>query len=70
MKFREDMSNFIRSATTIPLPPNPSVSILDYEVSITGEWLPWSNKVPQMEVERLKLPPPLLAKTYGSEHVF
>ena len=58
MKFREDMSDFIRSATTIPLPPNPTVSILDYEVSITGEWLPWSNKVPQMEVETHKVASP------------
>jgi dynein heavy chain 1 len=33
MKVREDMSDFIRSATTIALPPNPSISILDYEVT-------------------------------------
>ena len=50
---------FFRSATTIPLPPNPAVPILDYEVSITaGDWLPWSNKVPQMEVETHKVASP------------
>ena len=53
------MCRFVRSATTIPLPPNPAVPILDYEVSITaGDWLPWSNKVPQMEVETHKVASP------------
>jgi hypothetical protein len=36
IKVREEMSDFIRSATTIALPPNPSISILDYEVSEIG----------------------------------
>ena len=60
MKNRNEMSDFVRSATTIPLPPgNPNVPILDYEVAIaTGEWLPWSNKVPQMEVETHKVASP------------
>ena len=58
MKYRADMSDFIRSATTIPLPPNTSIPILDYEVAITGEWVPWSNKVPQMEVETHKVASP------------
>ena len=58
LKYRDDMSDFIRSATTIPLPPNPSIAILDYEVAIQGEWVPWSNKVPQMEVETHKVASP------------
>jgi dynein heavy chain 1 len=28
------------------------------QVSITGEWLPWSNKVPQVEVETHKVAAP------------
>ena len=36
MKVRDAMGDFIRSATTIPLPPNSAVPILDFEVSISG----------------------------------
>ena len=32
MKVRDSMGDFVRSATTIPLPPNVSVPILDFEV--------------------------------------
>ena len=59
MKVRDLMGAFIRSATTIPLPPqNNNTPILDYEVSIQGEWMPWSAKVPQMEVETHKVASP------------
>ena len=37
MKVRDAMGDFIRSATTIPLPPNVNVPILDFEVSISGK---------------------------------
>ena len=58
LKVRDAMGEFVRSATTIPLPPNSSLPILDLEVSITGEWMPWSAKVPQMEVETHKVASP------------
>jgi dynein heavy chain 1 len=35
LKVRSDLGDFIRSVTTIPLPPhNPNTPIIDYEVSI------------------------------------
>jgi len=45
--FREQMSAFIRSATTIPLPPegNKGSSILDFEITVDGNWAPWSSRV-------------------------
>ena len=58
MKVRDMMGDFIRSATTIPLPSGSTLPILDFEVSITGEWMPWSAKVPQMEVETHKVASP------------
>ncbi|KAF5301350.1 hypothetical protein FQA39_LY10748 [Lamprigera yunnana] len=57
LKVRSDLADFIRSVTTIPLPPN-NMSIIDFEVSISGEWIPWSNKVPQIEVETHKVAAP------------
>ena len=58
IKVRNAMGDFIRSATTIPLPPNNNMPILDFEVSLTGDWMPWSAKVPQMEVETHKVASP------------
>ena len=48
--FREQMSAFIRSATTIPLPPegNKGSSILDFEITVDGNWAPWSSRVIEM----------------------
>ena len=40
------------------IPLNFSVPILDFEVSIQGDWMPWSAKVPQMEVETHKVASP------------
>lgn len=51
---RMQMSDFMRQVTTIPLPP-PGVPIIDYEVTVTGEWQPWVNKVPVIEVESHKI---------------
>lgn len=42
----------------MPLPAAPSVPIIDYEVSISGEWSPWQAKVPQIEVETHKVAAP------------
>ncbi|XP_070577189.1 cytoplasmic dynein 1 heavy chain 1-like [Ptychodera flava] len=58
MKTREDLGNFIRGITTIPLPPNTALPVIDFEVSITGEWVPWAAKVPQIEVETHKVAAP------------
>ena len=54
---RNDLGEFLRGLTTIPLPPASS-PIIDYEVNITGEWVPWSTKVPQIEVETHKVATP------------
>ena len=55
LKTRSDFGDFIRSITTIPLPPQTHVPIVDFKVDIQGEWQPWSNKVPQIEVETHKV---------------
>ena len=54
MKYREELGEFIRNTTTIPLPPG-SLPVIDYEVTIQGEWTPWINKVPKIEVETHKV---------------
>lgn len=58
LKVRSELGDFVRSITTIPLPPDNNMSIIDYEVTIDGEWAPWSNKVPQIEVETHKVASP------------
>lgn len=58
LKVRSDVGDFIRSITTIPLPTLSNVPIIDFEVNIHGEWLLWSNKVPQIEVETHKVASP------------
>ena len=58
IKVRHELGEFIRGVTTIPLPPTTNMSIIDYEVSVTGEWIPWSSKVPQVEVETHKVGAP------------
>ena len=59
LKVRSDLGDFIRSITTISLPPsNATMPIIDYEVVISGEWVPWQSKVPQIEVETHKVAAP------------
>lgn len=58
LKGRCDLGDYIRSVTTVPLPNNSADPIIDYEVSIKGEWVPWSNKVPVIEVETHKVAAP------------
>ncbi|XP_053373809.1 cytoplasmic dynein 1 heavy chain 1-like isoform X4 [Mercenaria mercenaria] len=58
LKVREDMGQFIRGITTIPLPPATGLRIIDYEVSITGEWTPWQSRVPVVEIETHKVASP------------
>merc|ERR1740128_1398188 len=58
MKIRHTMSDYIRSITTITLPPQTNMPILDFEVTMSGDWVPWSAKVPQVEVETHKVASP------------
>ncbi|XP_034944602.1 dynein heavy chain, cytoplasmic isoform X1 [Chelonus insularis] len=58
LKVRSDLGDFIRSITTVPLPSQGNIPIIDFEVNINGEWMPWSNKVPQIEVETHKVASP------------
>lgn len=58
LKSRCDLGDFIRSVTTVPLPSQSGVPIIDYEVTLKGEWQPWSNKVPVIEVETHKVAAP------------
>ncbi|VDO10427.1 unnamed protein product [Brugia timori] len=50
-KSRQQLSDFIRQSSTLPLPPNTALPIIDYEAAFSGEWVQWVSKVPQMEVE-------------------
>ncbi|XP_041980502.1 dynein heavy chain, cytoplasmic isoform X3 [Aricia agestis] len=59
LKDRNELGDFIRSASTMQLPNcGPNQHIIDFEVSMTGEWVPWSAKVPQIEVETHKVAAP------------
>ncbi|XP_077870638.1 cytoplasmic dynein 1 heavy chain 1-like [Saccoglossus kowalevskii] len=58
LKTREELGDFIRGVTTIPLPPSTSTPVIDFEVSMSGEWVPWQLKVPQIEVETHKVAAP------------
>ncbi len=60
LKVRQDMGEFIRSITTIPLPPpSAAYSLIDYEISLSsGEWTLWQAKVPQIEIETHKVASP------------
>ncbi|GIX77260.1 cytoplasmic dynein 1 heavy chain 1 [Caerostris extrusa] len=58
LKIRSDLGDFIRGITTIPLPPQTGAPIIDFEVSVSGEWSPWQGKVPQIEVETHKVAAP------------
>lgn len=58
LKSRIDLGDFIRSVTSVVLPAQAGAPIIDYEVTIQGEWAPWSNKVPVIEVETHKVAAP------------
>ncbi|KAJ3101821.1 hypothetical protein HDU97_001047 [Phlyctochytrium planicorne] len=48
---RNFFAGFLRSSTSVDMPPNSS-SVLDFDVDlITGEWSPWHAKVPTIEIE-------------------
>ncbi|KAK6731031.1 hypothetical protein RB195_007476 [Necator americanus] len=50
-KCRQQMSDFIRNSTTLTLPPNQQVPLIDFEVQLSGDWQPWLSRVPVMEIE-------------------
>ncbi|XP_014066736.1 cytoplasmic dynein 1 heavy chain 1 isoform X2 [Salmo salar] len=58
LKIRGELGEYIRRITTVPLPSAPNVPIIDYEVTISGEWQSWQGKVPQIEVETHKVASP------------
>jgi dynein heavy chain 1 len=48
---RHEFGEYIRAITTIQMPPNQSVPLIDYEVTMDGEFSPWISKVPSIEIE-------------------
>lgn len=50
-KVREELGDFIRQISTIRLPQQNNIPIIDFEIGINGEWTPWQSKVPQLEIE-------------------
>ncbi|XP_001636057.2 cytoplasmic dynein 1 heavy chain 1 isoform X2 [Nematostella vectensis] len=58
LRVREDLGNFIKGITTIPLPSSSSTPVIDFEVNLQGEWILWQSKVPQIEVETHKVASP------------
>ena len=56
-QFRNQMGEFIRGSSTLNL-PSSALPIIDYQVDITGEWSPWVNKVPNIEVETHRVAAP------------
>ncbi|CAK5084784.1 unnamed protein product [Meloidogyne enterolobii] len=54
-KSRKALSDFVRSSTTIQLPQNESLPLIDFYVPPTGDWTPWSDKVPQIEIQSDKI---------------
>ncbi|ODM96402.1 Dynein heavy chain, cytoplasmic [Orchesella cincta] len=59
LKVRHELGEYVRSITTIPLPPpNATSPIVDYEVTVNGEWSLWSMKVPRTDVETHKVASP------------
>ncbi|XP_065175263.1 cytoplasmic dynein 1 heavy chain 1-like [Sycon ciliatum] len=59
LKTRNELGEFLRGATTIQLPSvSGNLGMVDYEVTVQGEWMPWVNRVPQIEVETHKVGAP------------
>lgn len=58
LQSRCDLGAFVRGITTIPLPSTTAIPIVDFEVTVNGDWSPWQAKVPQIEVETHKVGSP------------
>ncbi|CAF4132742.1 unnamed protein product, partial [Rotaria sp. Silwood2] len=50
-KIRHEFGEYIRAVTTIQMPANQSIPLIDYEVTMDGEFSPWISKVPSIEIE-------------------
>jgi dynein heavy chain 1, cytosolic len=48
---RHEFGEYIRAITTIQMPANQSVPLIDFEVTMDGEFSPWISKVPSIEIE-------------------
>ena len=51
IKIASLVSKFIEKVCTVNLPNCNECSLIDYEVSISAEWVSWQSKVPVIEVE-------------------
>ncbi|KAJ3290947.1 hypothetical protein HK104_006430 [Borealophlyctis nickersoniae] len=53
LDLRADMGEFLRGCSTVDLPAvGTGGSVIDYDVALTtGEWTPWTAKVPIIEIE-------------------
>lgn len=58
LKSRQELGDFIRSVSTIPMPSQTGVPVIDFEVNLQGEWTPWHARVPQIEVETHRVAAP------------
>jgi dynein heavy chain 1 len=53
---RQLVSSIIRSACTIPLPPESEGDVIDFYVQLPdGDWKPWKEKVPIIRLESSKM---------------
>ncbi|KAI8619674.1 dynein heavy chain [Chytriomyces sp. MP71] len=51
LDLRAKLGEYLRSLSSIELPPQSS-SLIDFDVNIaTGDWVPWHGKVPTIEIE-------------------
>ncbi|KAJ3071427.1 hypothetical protein HDU98_005356 [Podochytrium sp. JEL0797] len=51
LELRSKMGEFLRSLTSIEM-PTQNTSLIDFDVNInTGDWVPWHNRVPTIEIE-------------------
>lgn len=57
LELRAKLGDFVRGITTIDLPASSGdLNIIDYDVSVTnGDWIPWQNKVPIIEIDTHKV---------------
>ncbi|KAJ2558174.1 dynein heavy chain [Coemansia sp. RSA 1933] len=64
---RKEMSDFVRGAATIDLPPltgEPgNEAVIDYDAALrngSAEWTPWADRVPRMDIETHRVTDPSL----------
>jgi len=53
LELRAKLGDYVRGIVTVDLPPaTPGSSVIDYDVQVSnGEWIPWTSKVPTIEIE-------------------